>query len=172
MKKLTKIAAIAIFMIGSSLSTFAQASATATATATIITPISIVKTFDMNFGNAAVQTGTAGTVILAPAGTRTVTGGVTLPNVTGTVTAATFTVNGEGTSTYSITLPGAATTLTHTNTINTMTCGTFTSTPTPTGTLTAGTQTLSVGATLNVAAAQLAGVYLSGTPFTVTVNYN
>jgi hypothetical protein len=53
-----------------------------------------------------------------------------------------------------------------------MTASTFTSTPGPIGTLTAGTQTLNVGATLNVAAAQPAGVYLSGTPFDVTVNYN
>lgn len=170
MKKLTKISAIAILMIGASLSTFAQASATATASATIITPIAITKTVDMNFGTAAVQAGTGGTIVLTPAGTRTVTGGVTLPSVTGTVTAASFNVTGEGTSTYSITLPGGP--LTITSGINTMTVSTFTSTPTPTGTLTAGAQTLLVGGTLNVAAAQAPGTYLSGTPFTVTVNYN
>ena len=48
----------------------------------------------------------------------------------------------------------------------------FTSTPSATGALTAGTQTLNVGATLNVAAAQASGIYVSGTPFTVTVVYN
>lgn len=170
MKKLTKISAISILMIGSSLSVFAQATASATASATVITPIAIAKTVDMNFGNVAVQAGTGGTVVLTPAGVRTVTGGVTLPSVTGTVTAASFTVTGSGTSTYSITLPGAATTLS--SGINTMTCNTFTSTPTPTGALTGGTQTLTVGATLNVAAAQAPGTYLSGTPFDVTVNYN
>jgi hypothetical protein len=53
-----------------------------------------------------------------------------------------------------------------------MTVNTFTSTPTPTGTLTGGTETLRVGATLNVGASQPAGTYVSGTPFTVTVNYN
>jgi len=54
-----------------------------------------------------------------------------------------------------------------------MTASTFTSSPTPTGTLSGGgAQTVTVGATLNVSASQLAGVYLSGTPFTVTVNYN
>ncbi|MES2140861.1 MAG: DUF4402 domain-containing protein [Bacteroidota bacterium] len=170
MKKFTKISAVAILMIGSSLSVFAQASATATASATIITPIAITKTVDMNFGNAAVQAGTGGTIVLTPAGTRTVTGGVTLPNVTGTVSSASFNVTGEGTSTYSITLPVAP--LTITSGINTMTVSTFTSTPTPTGTLTAGAQTLLVGGTLNVSAAQAPGTYLSGTPFTVTVNYN
>lgn len=35
-----------------------------------------------------------------------------------------------------------------------------------------GIQTLYVGATLNVAANQTAGLYTSGTAFTVTINYN
>ena len=52
-----------------------------------------------------------------------------------------------------------------------MTATTFTSDPSGTGTLTGGTQTLNVGATLNVAAAQPAGTYVSGA-FDVTVNYN
>src|ERR1700730_18496238 len=77
---------------------FAQASATANASATIVTPIAISKTADMNFGNVAVS-GSAGTVVLLPAGTRTSTGGVTLPATAGTVTAAVFTVTGTGTYT-------------------------------------------------------------------------
>jgi hypothetical protein len=55
---------------------------------------------------------------------------------------------------------------------NDMTVDTWTSTPTPTGTLTGGTQTLNVGATLNVPASSPAGIYTSATPFNVTVNYN
>lgn len=149
----------------------AQETATATATATIVTPISISKTVDMNFGNVAVQSTTGGTVVLAPAGTRTTTGAVTLPAVTGTVTAASFTVGGQGTYTYAITLPTSAVTLSD-GASHTMTVTTFTSNPSGTGALTAGSQTLNVGATLNVAAAQAAGTYVSGTPFNVTVNYN
>lgn len=54
-----------------------------------------------------------------------------------------------------------------------MTVTAFTSTPTPTGTLDGtGAQTIDVGATLNVSANQPSGTYISGTPFTVTVNYN
>lgn len=160
----------ALALIAFSTSSFAQATATATATATIVTPISITKTVDMNFGNVAVQTAAGGTVIMTPGGVRSTTGGVTLPAVAGTVTAASFTVNGQGTYTYAITLPATATTLT--NGANTMTADTWTSTPSATGALTAGTQTLNVGATLNVAAAQAAGIYVSGTPFSVIVNYN
>jgi hypothetical protein len=169
MKKTTKFLALAVVMMAFSAVTFAQATATATSTATIITPITITKTTDMNFGNIAVD-GTVGTVVLTPASTRSVTGGCTLPATAGTVTAAAFTVTGLGTSTYSITLPVAATTITSGG--NTMQVDTWTSSPTPTGALVAGTQTLTVGATLHAGLLQPAGVYVSGTPFAVTVNYN
>lgn len=166
----TKLIATTAVLLACTSGAFAQATATATATATIVTPISITKNVDMNFGNVAVQTATGGTAVLAPDGTRTYTGGVTLPATQGTVTAASFTVNGQGVYTYAITLPTSSLTLTSGS--NTMTASTFTSTPSSTGILTAGTQTLNVGATLNVAAAQASGVYISATPFNVTVNYN
>jgi hypothetical protein len=124
----------------------------------------------MNFGNVAVSTA-PGTVVLTPAGTRTFTGGITLPAVTGTVTAASFTVTGEGSYTYAITLPATATTIDD-DASHTMTVDTWTSNPSGTGTLSSGTQTLTVGATLNVGGSQVAGTYTSDTPFTVTVNYN
>jgi hypothetical protein len=170
MKRLTKFFALAIVLLAFGAATFAQVgvSATATATATIITPIAITKTFDMNFGNVAVNA-LAGTVIMTPAGARSVTGGCTLPVTAGTVTAAAFTITGLADATYAITLPLAATTITA---VSTMTVDTWTSNPTTTGVLTLGTQTLTVGATLHVAASQAAGTYVSGTPFTVTVNYN
>ncbi|PSL34709.1 DUF4402 domain-containing protein [Chitinophaga ginsengisoli] len=151
--------------------TRAQETASATATATIVTPISIVKNIDMNFGNVAVQSTTAGTVVLTPAGVRSATGGVTLPNTAGTVAAAKFTVSGTSGYTYNITLPSTA--LTITSGSNTMTVTTFTSSPSGTsGTLTGGSEVLNIGATLNVSAGQPAGTYVSGTPFDVTVNYN
>lgn len=162
----------ALALVGFAATTNAQATATATATATIVTPISISKTADMSFGNIAVQAGTGGTVVLAPAGTRTTggAGGVTLPATTGTVTAAAFTVNGNGSYTYAITLPSVVT-LTRASGTETMDATSFTSTPSGTGTLSGGTQNLTVGATLTVAAAQVPGVYTSGN-FNVTVNYN
>lgn len=151
--------------------TFAQATASASVTATIVTPISISKTVDMNFGNVAV-TGTAGTVVLDPAGVRTKTAGVTLPATTGTVTAASFTVSGQGNYTYTITLPSTDYTITRNSGSETMIVNAFTSAPTGTGALTSGSQTLTVGATLNVSANQAAGIYTNGTGFNVTVNYN
>lgn len=172
MRTITKISALAIIFLCIAASSFGQASATATSTATIVTPISIAKDIDMNFGNVAV-TATPGTVILTPISTRSITGGTTLPVVTGTVAAASFTVTGMPAYTYAITLPSTDLTITRQTGVETMIVNAFTSSPTPTGTIGAGgTQTLTVGATLNVAAAQVAGVYVSGTPFSVTVNYN
>jgi hypothetical protein len=86
------------------------------------------------------------------------------------VTAASFTVGGEGAYTYSITLPVTAHTISSGS--NNMTVTAFLSNPATIGTLTAGTQTLTVGATLNIAAAQPNGLYISETGFNVTVNYN
>jgi hypothetical protein len=172
MKQISKFFALAIVMVAFSASALSQVSATATASATIITPIAIANAGDMNFGNIAVSTA-PGTVVLPAtlAPTRTVTGGCTLPATTGTVSAAAFTVTGQTGFTYSITLPASAS-LTGPGTP--MTANAFVSTPTVLagGLLTAGTQTLYVGATLNVAAAQTAGVYTTAAAFTVTVNYN
>ncbi|MCX6722533.1 MAG: DUF4402 domain-containing protein [Candidatus Staskawiczbacteria bacterium] len=170
MKNTTKFFALTLAMLTLTISSFAQVSATATTSANIITPIAITKTVDMNFGNIAVSPTVAGTVVLVPAGTRTATGGVTLPAVAGTVTAASFAVTGLGTSTYAITLPG---TITLNGTPSgTMTLGNFASTPSGTGVLSAGAQTILVGGTLNVGAGQTAGVYTNSTNMTVTVNYN
>jgi hypothetical protein len=176
MKQLTKSLTLAIVMIAFSASTFAQVNATASAAATIIAPIAILKTVDMDFGNVAVSAA-LGTVVLTPAGGRSTTGGVTLPATAGTVTAASFTVSGQAAFTYSITLPAGATTISD-GAGSTMTVDTWTSTPTPTGALDGtGNQTLTVGATLNVAGSQTPGAYSSGAAggsgdFTVTVNYN
>jgi len=145
-------------------------SATATVSATIVTPISITKVTDMNFGNVAVA-GSAGTVVLSPASGRTVTGGCSLSTANpGTVTAASFTVAGTGTYTYAITLPSTAISIA--NGANTMSVDTYVSNPSGTGALTAGTQTLNVGGTLHVSATQATGVYTLSNGLSVTVSYN
>ncbi len=169
MKTSLKIFALGLILAGFGINANAQATANAVGSATVITPITIVKASDMSFGNLAV-TADPGTIVLAPAGTRTRTGGVTLPNVTGTVTAASFTVSGEGTSTFSIVLPSSYT-------LNgpsgaTMIVDNFTSTPSSTGSLVAGTKTITVGATLNVSGSQTVGAYANASGFAVTVNYN
>ena len=172
MKNIIKAIATSVIVLAAANSSFAQATATASCSANIITPITITKTVDMNFGNVAVSATTAGTAVLAPAGTRTTggAGGVTLPANNGTVAAASFTVAGQATYTYAITLPSTATI---SSGGNTMTVNTFTSSPATTSTLSGtGSQTLTVGATLNVAAGQASGAYTNATAVPVTVNYN
>lgn len=163
------IISMAIVLLSFSANVHGQASANFNATATIVTPIAISVTTHMNFGNIAVSS-SAGTVVLTPAGVRTPTGGVTLPATPGTVSAAVFAVSGTPGYTYAITLPAGSTVSSGGNNMN---IDTFTSNPNNTGTLDgAGAQTLQIGATLHVSANQPSGIYTSGTPFTVTVNYN
>jgi Domain of unknown function (DUF4402) len=173
MKKIAKVLVIAVIAVVSANSSFAQVTATAQASATIITPITIVKNVDMSFGNVAVSATLGGTVILDQANARTTggAGGVTLPASTGSVTSASFTVSGQATYTYSISLPSTCT-ITNPGT-QTMIVNNFTSLPASIGTLSgSGSQTLAVGATLNVTAGQAAGIYTNVGGVPVTVNYN
>lgn len=140
------------------------ATASATASATVLTPIAIAKTADMSFGSLYADNVTAGTLVLATDGSRTVTGGVTTGATGGA--AASFTVTGTTDAAYVVTLPTTAVTIT--DGTNNMTVDTFTDNST--GTLTGGSVSFQVGATLNVAAGQVANAY-SGS-FNVTANYN
>jgi hypothetical protein len=166
-----KLVLFAVIFIAFTATTFGQAEATATAAATIVGPIGISNTANMNFGNVAVSATLAGTVLMDPDGTRTPGGGCTLPATTGTVSGAAFLVTGVTGYGFSITLPAAATTLSDGAGHN-MTVDAWTSNPSGTGSIVAGGTTLQVGATLNVGAGQTPGLYNSTAPFTVTVNYN
>lgn len=171
---------LTLFVLGLAGTTFAQGnsgktstwkgSATATASATIIQPINIQNTGDLQFGNIAVNN-QPGTVVVATNSSRTSTGGITLPSNTGNISAASFDVTGEQNDTYALSLPTSAT-LSDNNNNNTMTVNNFVSSlDNNVGTLSnQGTDAFTVGATLNVDANQPAGTY-TGT-FDVTVNYN
>jgi hypothetical protein len=164
-----KSALISAFVLGAAVlgaSSYAANTATSNATATVIAPIAIVGTVDLQFGKFAAS-GTTGTVVMTPAGVRTATGGVVLSAVAPGA-AASYNVTGDTTASYTITLPASAVTIT--SGANNMTVASFTSTPATTGTLTAGAQTLTVGGTLSVGASQATGAY-TGT-YTVTVQYN
>ena len=146
-----------------------------TAGAVIITPITLTQVSPLNFGVMAVLTATPGTCVLSTSGVRSNTGGVNLSLQAPLATNASYTVAGQANTTYAITLPGSIT-VTHTNATNTMSIGTLLARTTsagvdgPTGTLSGtGADAFTIGGTLSVVAAQLAGVY-SGT-FDVTVAY-
>ena len=148
----------------------AQSTATASTTAVLVTPIAISKTTDLHFGTVAASA-TAGTVVLDYADTRATTGGVTLPAGSTTQKTAVFAVTGEGTSTFSISIPSSPITLTG-SVSGSMTVGSFVADLGATGTLVAGAKNIKVKATLNVGSGQPAGTYTNASDLFVTVNYN
>lgn len=166
MKKISLIISIITLCVVFSSTASAQVTATETASATIVSPITIVNAGPMNFGDIAVQGISAGTVLMTPAGVLTPSAGITLPT-TGLSTVATFTVTGATGYNYAITLPG---TIALTGTTPGSTVSDFTSDST--GVLTTGTETVSVGGTLNIVASQVAGTYTNATDLDVIVNYN
>jgi hypothetical protein len=174
MKNTLKFIGIMLVMMTLSTNIFAQVtvSANANASATIIAPLTIAWSADMNFGNLAVLGATAGTCVLGPDDSRLATGGVDLAATTaGVVSAAAFDLVGSEGYVVVITLPQTACVVT--SGANTMNVDTWISDP-PAPTLTfSGTtmRTLLVGATLNVGASQAPGLYTSATPFVVTASY-
>lgn len=175
MKSPLKLSLLFMFMTVICHTGFAQStqpvSATAAVSATIIAPLAISQLTDMNFGNVAVGSA-VGTVVLTSAGGRSVTGSCQLSaSNPGTVSAASFAITGQGSYTYGITLPTAATTINY-GTSSSMSVDTYVSNPSTPGTLTSGSQTLLVGGTLHVLGSQPAGVYTAATGLTVYVFYN
>ena len=139
-----------------------------TSNATIILPMSVTKLRDMDFGSLAVTT--AGTAVLDPdSDMLAVTGGAT--TVGGSPHCAQFVGAAQSNSVVNIKVPNQPSTLTRVGGTETMTASNFTLQ----GGLSkralakADSFTFRVGATLNIAAGQVEGVY-AGT-FNVTVQY-
>ncbi|MBC9929173.1 DUF4402 domain-containing protein [Chitinophaga qingshengii] len=174
MKKVLSLIVIASAIFAGKAVAQTSATATANAFATVITPITLTKTLDLNFGILAASA-TPGTLKITPAGVRSTTGGVSTLPTTGTVTPALFSVAGEDGYSYAITLPLIPVVLNNTTHVGAFMLATnFASSPSVItgGLLTGGTQALNVGATLYVGANQTPGQYNSLLPFPVTVNYN
>ncbi|MFV8392079.1 DUF4402 domain-containing protein [Flavobacterium sp. LB2P6] len=185
MKKITSLLSIMALTAVFSTSALAQQSASATTaptTTTIVAPITISNTAALTFGSFA-TTSEVGTLKVATDGVRSKTGGVTLTSNNVGGTAASFTVGGEAGYSYAISIP---TSLSLTTTTVATGTGTTASSQTMTvnslltsladgarvGLLTGGTQSFTIGGTLNVNAYQSVGAYTSATGLTVTVNYN
>lgn len=131
-----------------------------------IASIALTRNGDLSFGQ--IVTGvSSGTVVITPSGSRSATGGAMLGNGAA-ASVASFTVSGEPLATFAVTLPSS---ITISNGSQTMTIDAFTSTPSGTGTLDAsGSETLTLGATLQLGASQASGAYAGS--FSVRVDYN
>lgn len=135
---------------------------------TPITTISISNTQALAFGKFAA--GSGGSVTVSPSGARSATGGAVLLS-SSSGSAAQFTVSGDANFTYSISLPANGTVSLTNGGGQAISLNNFSSTPDAAGQLSAvGSQTLSIGATLNVGNNQAAGAY-SGS-FDVMVSYD
>lgn len=160
------ILTVLIFIIGFSMS-YAQATASFTASATIIQPIGIITTANMNFSSLDAKTG--GVVILTPENERIGSGGVELADGT-LVSAAAFEVTGDQGFAFSISLPEGGQVLT--NGSEEMILRDFTSSLQGSGNFNSGKVVVRVGASLEVNPDQKPGNYTSSSPMNVTVNYN
>lgn len=163
-----KLFAFAILAMGFAATASAQSSdfATVTASAAVVAPISITAGNNMDFGKI-VATVAGGTVAVDAAGALTATGVVSHSSSVGS--AASFTVNGESGLTYNITLP---TTFDLAGPTGSTAMAVSNFSTDATNTLTGGTETFHVAATLTVGANQMPGAYTNSSDFTVTVAYN
>ncbi|MFD1095898.1 DUF4402 domain-containing protein [Salegentibacter chungangensis] len=165
MKKVFYILITVCFLLSGEV--YSQATATFTASATIIQPIGITTTSNMNFANIDARSG--GAVILTPENTRISSGGVELAEGAN-VSAAEFEVTGEAGYSFSVSLPKTHYELT--NGSETMILKDFTSSITEGGQIAEGSKTIRVGATLDINPNQTPGYYTSKGSMEVSVNYN
>ncbi|MDT0648175.1 DUF4402 domain-containing protein [Zunongwangia sp. F260] len=147
---------------------FAQASASATVTSrvTVIDPIALHKTADLDFGNV-ISAYNPGSIILSPDGLRTAFGVQISNSLPGNVTPAEAEVT-HGNNSYSITLPDSYILYNTENPNQAVILDDFTVDPIQGN----GVDLLRIGATLNLEANQFSGLYTSPDGFNVTVSYN
>lgn len=166
--------ALIAFTVGASAHCVA-AVATASASCTVIEPVVVTTAANLSFGKFAA--GTGGSITISTSGVRTASGVVPSSNG-GAMGAAKFIVTGATGATYSIAYGGTAAlsrsagpqTMALTK-FSDVSAGNATAGTAPRGgTLTAGTQSIYVGGTLNVAPNQAVGTYAG--EVTVTVEYN
>lgn len=158
---------IGILFLGFSNILYAQTTANFNASVTIIQPIAITTISDLSFANVDAKNG--GNVTLSPNSERTTTGGVELADG-GNVSAATFEITGESGYTFAVTLPADNYVLT--NGSESIIINNFTTDFNSGNSIAAGSQTIKVGATLNINPNQTPGKYVSQGGFNVAVNYN
>lgn len=169
-----KLLLFALVVLGFSAASFGQSTITASSSATLVTPLSISKTEDLNFGTLA-ATGTAGTVDIDYLNDLTVSDGV--EEIGGTPKTAVFTVTGAAGESFSVTIPSPSVELDMTGGGSTgvkvtgFACEEGSS-ATLSGSTGSGTKTLHVKARLIVPANAVAGTYTNASGLFVTVNYN
>lgn len=166
-----KLTAITLLLLVFAIKGWSQASVNGQAYAEVIAALSAYENNQMNFGKFSPETG-GGQIVLTPDGIRSAQGSVALGG--GTAQAGKFIITGQPDATFTIQLPVGPAILQNSSN-NTMTIDNWVSDPpagTGTGTLNGGTETVSIGATLNVGSfdENPVGIY-TGT-YSLTFAYN
>jgi hypothetical protein len=147
----------------------ASASAVVNTVVRVVEPITIRKSLDLNFGN--VLSGyNPGSLTLSPDGTRTANGLQISNAVQGEASPAQAIVT-HGDHNYSITLPDSFTLYNQGNPNQTILINQFRVAPSINSEM-EGADILKIGATLNLEANQVPGIYTNPSGFNVTVTYN
>ncbi|MGY5850366.1 DUF4402 domain-containing protein [Salegentibacter sp. F14] len=144
----------------------ASASATVESRATVIDPIQIVKSVDLDFGNI-ISAYNPGSVILSPDGSRVAYGVEISSSIPGNVAPAEAVVT-HGNNNYAITLPTSFSLYHQENPNQILVIDQFSVERLPGE----NSDVLKIGATLNLEANQPAGYYTNEAGFNVTVSYN
>ena len=165
MKQFITIFVFAVFGLSSNLYAQPTNSAQINASVTIIKPISISRSADINFGKITIAG--AGTVVVSTAGTRTQTGGITLLNG-GSEAPGLFNVTGQETASYAVTIPTTVVLKKSGSATETITADSFTHNALA---LSGNTDQLKIGATIRLVGSETVGAYVSDL-FAVTVSYN
>jgi len=139
--------------------------------ATIVIPISIEKGQDLHFGRISMTDQTGGTVSQDPTGNRISTGGITLVNIDGVVTPATFEIGGLPLTSFSVVFPASSVNLMHTGQFQTfLTLTNFETDLQPSNMInSSGSLLFNVGGTLNVPSGGQLGMYTGS--FEIMVSY-
>jgi len=143
-----------------------SASATVNSRATVIDPIKINKTVDLDFGNV-ISAYNPGQVILSPDGSRVAYGVEISNSIPGTVNPAEAVVT-HGNNNYVITLPEQFTLYNQENPNQVLIIDRFTVAPQEGDFI----DIIKIGGTLNLEANQNSGFYTNSSGFNVTVSYN
>jgi len=143
----------------------------ASISATITRPIGITKTNDLNIRSSTLDTSSDYETI-KPDKSRKIRNGRILNISKGIANPASFNVTGEGTNTYSITLPSSVYVNSNIQGAKNVLVNNFTSQPTKSGILSSGVQTIFVGAIVIFSEPQSMNKIEDSGVFEIIFNYN
>lgn len=167
-----RLLAISLVLMMFSFKGWTQSVITGQAYAEVIAALTAFENNQLHFGKFSPEVN-GGQIVLSPDGVRTVQGSVILGG--GTAQSGRFVITGQTDASYTIQLPIGPAEIMHNGSNKTMTVDNWVSNPpagTGTGILIGGTETVSIGATLNVGPLEdnPIGVY-TGT-YSLTFAYN